>query len=195
MKKIKKGIAIDLDGVCVDVGKGLTKILSEINGRQIEQSEILTYDLALWGMPQYTHKKFFNKEFYMNLEPIKDSQEVINCLYEDNFIVLATARDQYPNVMEDTQEWLMEHGFLFDELVQSRKKTGPMKHYKLDYLIDDFHGNCFDLAEEGMNSILFEQPWNKYISFGTELEFKHIKRVKDWKDVTKYLNQCEEVFE
>ena len=192
--KIKSSIGIDIDGVITDTGKGLTTILSKINGRQIEHSEILTYDLALWGLPQYTHKKFFNKEFYQNLEPIKNSQEIINCLYEDNYVVLMTARDHYSEVMEDTSDWLIENGFLFDELVQSRNKVGPMKHFKLDYLIDDFHGNCFDLAKEGFNSLLFEQPWNKYISFGNELEHKHIKKVKDWKDVTKYLNQCTEVF-
>lgn len=196
----QKGIGIDIDGVISDTGKGLSKILSKINSMKINVEDIITYSLELWGLPKYSHKKFFNKKFYKSLEPIKNSQEVVNCLYEDNFTVLTTARDQYPNVMEDTFDWLVEHGFLFDELVQSRNKTGPMKHYNLDFLIDDYHGNCLDLAKEGMNSLLFEQPWNKYISFGSELEHKHIKKVEDWKHITEYLNQirfsnCREVLE
>ena len=193
MKKNKRGLGIDIDGVISNIGKELSKILSGINGEKIKHSDIITYDLKLWGLPQYTHKKFFNKKFYHNLEPIKDSREVVNCLYEDNQVVLITARDQYPKVMEDTYEWLVDNGFLFDDLIQSRNKTGPMKHYGLVFLIDDYHGNCFDLAKEGHDSMLFEQPWNKYLSFSTELEHKHIKRVKNWKDVSKYLGQCEEV--
>ena len=190
--KNKLGIGIDIDGVITDIGRGLSKILSEINNTKINVEDIITYSLELWGMPKYSHKKFFNKDFYHNLEPIENSREVVNCLYEDNYVALITARDQYPKVMEDTFEWLTDNGFLFDKLIQSRNKVGPMKHYKLDFLIDDYHGNCFDLAKEGMNSILFEQPWNKYISFGSDIEYKHIKKVKDWKDVTKYLNQCQE---
>ena len=200
MKKKRLGLAVDIDGVISNIGKGLEKILSGINGKEIKHKDIITYNLELWGLPKYSHKKFFNKEFYETLEPIKDSREVINCLYEDNYIVLVTARDQYPNVMNDTFKWLINNGFLCDELIQTRNKTGPMKHYNLDFLIDDFYGNCFDLAKEGHNSLLFEQPWNKYISFGSELEHKHIKRVKDWKHITEYLKQirvsnCREVLE
>ena len=195
MEKTKKSLAVDVDGVISNTGKKLAEILSNINGKKINHSDIITYNLELWGLPKYSHKKFFNKEFYKSLEPVEDSREVINCLYEDNFVVLITARDQYPNVMSDTNNWLMENGFLFDKLIQSRNKVGPMKHYKLDYLIDDFYGNCSDLAKEGMDSLLFEQPWNRYVSLGSNFEFKHIKKVRDWKDVTKYLNQCQEVFE
>lgn len=188
----QKGIGIDLDGVIADTGKGLTTILSNINDRHIDVSEIINYDLELLGLPKYSHKKFFNKEFYMNLKLIKDSREVINCLYEDNFVVLATARDHYPEVMDDTFDWLIDHGFLFDGLVQSRNKVGPMKHYELDYLIEDNFDTCCELAKEGMDSILFEQPWNKYVSFGRDIEYKHIKRLKNWKAIAHFVGQCKE---
>lgn len=187
----QKGIGIDLDGVTADTGKGLTTILSNINNRPINISEIINYNLELLGLPKYSHKKFFNKEFYMKLEPIENSREVINCLYEDNFIVLITARDHYPEVMDDTFNWLVDHGFLFDKLIQSRNKVGPMKHYELDYLIDDHFNTCYKLAKEGFDSILFEQPWNKYSTLNDESEYKHIKRLKNWKDVAYFVGQCQ----
>ena len=180
-------VAIDIDGVLADVGTGLVKVLSQINKRKVDLSEITTYSLEPLGMSHEDHKKYFTREFYMNLDPIKGS-EAVNCLYENNFIALVTARNQYPEVMDDTLEWLYENGFLFDKLIQSKNKVKPMKEYDLDFMVDDYHINCFNLSNQGYRSLLFTQPWNKSVS----LEGSRVKRVNDWKDITKYMGQCKE---
>lgn len=193
-KPLKLRIGIDICGVIADIGPSLEKILSKRQGRQVKKEEIITYNLKHMGVESHEYKDIFNKDFYTNLKPIKDAIDIINCLYDKNYISLITSRNQYSEVMKDTFDWLIDNGILFDNLIQSDNKVEPMKSEELDFLIDDHFGTCYNLAKNKINSYLFEQPWNKYSTFSDDLEFKHIKRAKNWKDVAHQINQCQKVY-
>lgn len=184
---IIKRFAVDIDGVIADIGQGLEKLLSKRLNREVKSEEITQYDLSYMGVKSKELKQIFNKDFYKNLPVIEGARETLSCLYPDNYISLVTSRNQYPEVMRDTFNWLIDNGILFDNLVQSTNKAEAMRNENLDFLIDDYFVTCRNLAKEGIDSFLFEQPWNREIKRKTAMEYKHIKRVKNWKDVTKYI--------
>ena len=190
-RKLKKRIGIDLDGVVSDIGPDLAKVLSKINKKIISPYEIISYKLDYFGLPSYEIKKVLNKDFYMNLKPIKGASQTICCLYDENYIEFITSRPK--DLMPDTLYWLISNGFLFDNLVNAKNKVIPMKEHNLDFLIDDCFEKCNQLAKAGLDSFLFEQPWNKYYK-RDELGLKHIKRVKNWKDIAHQINQCKDIF-
>lgn len=194
MVKLYKRIGIDIDGVITDIGSGLEKLLSQRLNRVVKKDEITNYDLKHMGVDSSELNKIFNHEFYKNLPVIENTREILYCLYDNNYISLITARDQYPEVMKDTFDWLIDNGILFDNLTQSANKIEVIKKENLDFLIDDYYVTCKNLANNGVDSLLFGQPWNRGVEKTSTSEYKHIKRVKNWKHIAYHINQCKDIF-
>lgn len=188
MVRIRNSIAFDIDGVVADTGPAFGKILSKINNRPVSKEEITEYNMANLGMSHFKLKNFLNNQFYKNLSPIKNSVEVINKLFQDNYIVFITARDQYKEVIKDTENWLFENGILFDDLIQERNKSIPMRDFELDCMVEDCYETCLDLAKKGIKTILFKQPWNKSYKLGTKEDGGLIKSVEDWNEIYYNIN-------
>ncbi|MBU4116279.1 MAG: hypothetical protein KKG94_00885 [Nanoarchaeota archaeon] len=188
MVRIKNRFACDADGVLTDTGSAFAKILSKINNRSVSQSEITEYSMANLGLPDSELKNYLNNQFYMNLSPIKNSVKLINELFQDNYIPIITARDQYDGVMQDTETWFFDNGVLFDDLIQERDKSIPIKELGLDFIVEDCYETCLDLAKKGIKTILFKQPWNKKYKLGTEEDKGLIKSVEDWHEIHYTIN-------
>ena len=182
MVRIKHNIACDIDGVITDTGSAFAKILSKINNRSVSKNEITEYNMANLGLPNSELRNYLNSEFYLKLKPIKNSIEVVNELYPENYLFFITKRDQYEEVMTDTEKWFISNGILFDDLIQERDKSIPIRELELDFIVEDCYETCLDLAKKGIKTILFHQPWNKYHKLGTKEDGGLIKPVKDWED-------------
>lgn len=104
-------------------------------------------------------------------------------------ISIVTARsDKESWKVERTKEWVNTHfpeigsshiAFVNHFYSDARPKSHACNELGITLMIDDSIENAYDLAEEGIVTILLEKPWNKHIPFDHHLVF----RVKDWHEI------------
>lgn len=98
------------------------------------------------------------------LKPMKDAVEVLTELAEHSLLSFITARPD----PEPVAAWL--HSVLGLEVYKKVRLAATGEHddkfdsindMGLKYFVDDRARTCIQLAGQGINSIVFQQPWNK----------------------------------
>ncbi|HEA21578.1 MAG TPA: 5'(3')-deoxyribonucleotidase [Pricia antarctica] len=111
-----------------------------------------------------------NRGFFRNLNPILDSQTVLEALNEKYEVYIASAAMQFPNSLEEKSEWLDVH---FPFIPWQRRILCGHKHIlKGDILIDD---RSYNLTEFQGRSLLFTSPHNIHTT--------GFERVNNWQEV------------
>ncbi len=185
MKKLK--IGIDIDGVIVDLVTSMLPLLSKFCGRSVRYSDICCFDIGkalnikekmggIWA-------EVYNGNILQLAPPIQGSIIGLSELNEHE-IWLITQRPI--SIRSDTVLWLCENKIEFDKLrfVDIVGKESISR--SLDVFLEDNLETACAIAEAGINSLLFDQPWNQ----NTKLP-QRCKRVKDWKDVVLYIKMLE----
>jgi len=115
-----------------------------------------------------------NRGFFRELNPIPNSQAVLQKLNEKYEVYIASAAMQFPNSLEEKSDWLDEH-FPFIPW-QKRILCGDKHVLRGDILIDD---RSYNLENFEGRSLLFTSPHNVHTN-GYE-------RVDNWQEVAKKL--------
>ena len=114
-----------------------------------------------------------------------NAREVINKLHEEGHqIIIISARDdkEYSNPYMTTYLYLVKHDILFDKIFVNIKDKGPLcKEEGFDVFIDDSITNCKSTINNGINTFIFDNTFNR--------KNNDIKRVYDWNDVYKTINE------
>ena len=114
-----------------------------------------------------------DNSFFLELDVIKDSQEVIQTLSAHYEVFIVTAAMEFPSSLTPKYQWLKKHfGFLNDK---NFVFCGDKSIIHADYLIDDTPSNLDTFKGEG---VLFTAPHNINIS--------GYKRLNNWKEVSDY---------
>lgn len=172
---VVKRIAIDMDEVMSHFSKKCLDMFNEEFSTNYMVADLEGKKLA------HLNEKFSDKvnqylaheTFFLDLEVIKDSQEVIQKLSEHYDIYIVTAAMEFPASLAPKYEWLKthfsflnEHHFVF---------CGDKSIIHADYLIDDTPRNLHTFKGEG---ILFTAPHNAH-----EMGYT---RLNNWREVEDY---------
>ncbi|MEM9680945.1 MAG: 5'(3')-deoxyribonucleotidase [Bacteroidota bacterium] len=108
--------------------------------------------------------------FFRTLEPIKDSQAIMEKLCDKHDVYIASAATEFPNSLHEKSDWLDEH-FPFINW-QHRIMCGHKFILRGDLLIDD---RTYNLERFQGDTLLFTSPHN--------INDNGYTRVNSWLDV------------
>src|SRR3989338_9271741 len=134
---------------------------------------------------------FFNKfqmdAFMHEMQPHPDAKEVLPKLAQHHDLFIITGRLE-PHTWE-VEDWLKKHfpGIFKKVLIAKnpyynsndhlKTKEEYCKELEISLFIDDDPNFALDVAQEGFQVLMIEQPWNK------KTKHKNIVHVKNWHDI------------
>lgn len=170
-------IFVDMDDVLADTyGKHI-----ELYNQEHQQELTLAHITGgeVWQNVPEQHQMSIHDHvnrigFFRDLEPIKDSQQVMEALWHKHEVYIATAATQFPNSLKEKSDWLDEH-FPFITW-QHRIMCGHKFILNGDLLIDD---RSYNLDKFQGDTLLFDSPHNVHDTGYT--------RVHNWLEVAERL--------
>jgi len=182
MKNLK--LAIDIDGVIVDLVAAMLPLLSEACGRPIRHEDIYCFDIGkalnIESKMQYIWDKVYSGNILQTAPPIKGAIIGLDQI-SNHEIWLVTHRPKL--AQKDTELWLDEKKIKYHrlEFVRSTKKLSVGLDFDV-FLEDNLEQACA-IAEAGIPAILLSHPWNTC----TTLPEKCI-RVSDWDAIARQID-------
>lgn len=178
MSKKRLKIAIDMDWVIADLMTKWINVYNEQYDDNLKVTDIKDWDVTLFVKPECGSKMLDIpkiKNFYLDLEVVKDSIEVTKKLSERFDLYIATDAMSTPSSMKAKYLWLQKNfphipdrNYIF---------CGDKSIVKTDFLIDDALHNLEKFSGDG---ILFNASWNQ--------NNNNFIRVYSWKDIEKYFD-------
>lgn len=190
VKTVKMNIAVDIDGVIADADTQFRKQMNRIFERNFPRSRVKTFKYEasfdfndkefklLYGL-------FLNKRIWQEVLPVRGAIESLKFLSKKSKIIIATARPL--EVKDVTLEWLKRYKVPYNEIhftLTEKHLLSENLKYRFHYFIEDHPDYALKIADSGINVLLFSYPWNKKIK-----EHALIKRVSNWKQILKVINQ------
>lgn len=172
--KIKKRIAVDMDGVLADVYAQFFR-LDEIKTGTRKTVESVTGVMELEAFP-YGREHVLSDDFFRSAPVMKDSQNILEQLNKQYEVFIVSSATEFPKSLSEKQAWLGEH-FPFISWKQM-VFCGSKIIIQADLMIDDHFKNLDYFTGQ---TLLFTQPHNQLADAG-----KHT-RVNDWKEIERLL--------
>ena len=179
-------IGIDIDGVIVDYATAMLPLLSEICGRPIEYQDLGNRDLGealnidgktvtdVW-------ERILISNFLRNAQPINGAIEGLSTLSQHE-IWLVTGR---PASMRSlTELWFQKKNVKYNNIVFDRIEHKLAVGRAFDVFVEDYLEEACAIAEAGVFSILFDQPWNQ-----AQVLPEKCRRVYDWNGVVQVIDE------
>ena len=168
---------VDMDEVIADAYYAHIEHYNREFGEQLSLADC--YGKEVWQCVPEDRQQSVRKHasrigFFRDLNPIKDSQEVLRELETKFELYIASAAMQFPNSLKEKSDWLDLY-FPFIPW-QNRILCGDKHILKGDILIDD---RSYNLQRFEGRSILFTSPHNVH-SNGFE-------RAENWRSVAEML--------
>lgn len=182
-------IGIDLDGVCFDFAASLRHWLVTKHGADPDSlPEPLVWDFFKdqW---QLTSTEFLahcaegvdGGVVFRHGDPFPDTVQALNALRQmGHTLHIVTHRTFGNRSVQNTSEWLTEHGLPYDTLTFSEDKT----LLRLDAFIEDNAENYLALDAAGVRSFLIDRPWNHHL--------ESARRVHSWWDFVREIEFMDE---
>lgn len=175
-------IGIDIDDTITDTYNYVIKKICKYYNLKKEQIDYMNYDQL-----QLNYPKIFNKEIYnevINSVKIKfNVKQVLKKLNINNEIYFITARNNeecdFP--YNTTVKYLLKNHIPFDNLeVGVIDKGTYCLNNNIDLFIDDSIRNCNQVNNVGIETIIFDTPYNKNSNF---------PRIYNWNEIEKFLER------
>jgi len=166
-------IFVDMDDVLADTyGKHLDWYNLDFN-QNLNLADISTGEV--WHNIPEVHRESVRNHartegFFLELEPLEDSVEIMKELYKKYDVYIATAATQFPNSLKEKSEWLAKHFPFIDW--QHQIMCGHKFILRGDLLIDD---RIYNLEKFVGDTLLYTSPHNN-MENGYE-------RVNNWKEI------------
>ena len=184
MKRLVVGL--DIDGVIVDLGTAMLPLFSEVCAKPVAYQDLCAWDFGeALSISQETMtrtwEQLFESDALRYAPPIDGAINGLSTLSKHE-IWLVTSR---PIITQDlTLSWLYDNGVHYDQIVFNRRGDKLAVGPKFDVFVEDFLDETKILAEAGIFTILFDQPWNKASELPT-----NCKRAYNWDDVLGMINE------
>lgn len=172
-------IAVDMDGVIANYVKKQFAFHQRLTGFTLSHKKLNGQKLRHY-VPEDIGNKItahMNEEsFFLDLEVISNSQQVLKELQKEHEIYIATAAVEFPLSFNAKYQWLKKHfSFINDTHIVF---CGDKSVIHTDYLIDDQPYNLQAFKGKG---ILFSAYHN--------LNNNEFERVNDWEEVSEYFKR------
>ena len=182
-------IGIDIDGVIVDFGSVILPLLSEVCARPVMYQDLCSWDLSKAlnideEIMANTWKQILDSDLLRHAPPIKGAIEGLSVLSKHE-IWLVTSRSV--SMQNLTSSWLHDNKVSYNQLVFDRLGNKHLVGPTFDVFVEDFIEEAYTIAEAGISTILFDQPWNK-----TSTLPKNCKRVYEWNAILSLIGNLEE---
>jgi len=159
-----KTIILDMDGVMVDLLKGLSKII----GLDMSKYPLGEYDL--WKAFPQQMKGFswddLGEDFWANLEPTAEASQIMEMIHGHNSFIFTCPINFYDGKLikgciEGKLRWLEKH--MPEHYKNELYLFGRHKHFittQNTILIDDNNEYVKEFSSAGGKAILFPRIWN-----------------------------------
>ncbi|WP_422104425.1 5' nucleotidase, NT5C type [Winogradskyella sp.] len=170
-------IFVDMDDVLACTYEKHIELYNKDYQQQLSLAEIVSGEV--WQNVPEQHQKSIREHasqlgFFADLEPKKDSQQVMEVLCQKYNVYIATAATQFPNSLKEKSVWLDQY-FPFITW-QHRIMCGHKHILHGDLLIDD---RSYNLKHFNGDTFLFDSPHNQHETNYT--------RVYSWLDIAERL--------
>jgi uncharacterized HAD superfamily protein len=179
-------IGLDIDGVIVDYATAMLPLLSEICGRPISYQDLGSRDLGeALNIDGRTVTDVWERVLISNLlrnaQPINGAIVGLSALSQHE-IWLVTGRPASMRYL--TELWFQKKNVKYDYLLFDRIENKLAVGQGFDVFVEDYLEEACAIAEAGVFSILFDQPWNQ----APALPEKCV-RVYDWNGVLQAIDK------
>ena len=179
-------IAIDIDGVLLDIIITYCEIYNKRYGTNYKKNDVVKWDFfADWNMDEETGFKIFF-EIYENSQDIpfidEDAPKIMKKLNEryDLDIVSARVPEYRTSIVDKLDSHDIKRGIQYTELILLHHKPYDIKlKQNYDLYVDD-NPNLVEPIKmmEDRILLLFDQPWNQ-----NSVCEDNVYRVHNWKEV------------
>jgi uncharacterized HAD superfamily protein len=179
-------IGLDIDGVIVDYAAVMLPILSEVCRRPVVAEDICAYDITEClniddESAEYVWQQTLGTDLLMAAPPIDGAVEGLAEL-DGHELWIVTGR---PSTLQDlTKSWLAHRNIRYDRIifdrVMNKMKVGPV----FDVFVEDFLDEARVIAEAGIFTILFNQPWNQSLMLPDNCH-----RVHNWSAIVNLISE------
>lgn len=180
MSRIRSAVGIDLDGVVADIVHqivefsrthiGLLLTAAELRSENVETCTPLTREQLV--------RMFTCREFFRRMPMIEGAKDAVAWLRDAGFSThFITDRFWYPEIEQDTREWLHFNGIAYESLNFARKadKHTTAVNLGLKWFVEDQLSNA-RLLSSSCHVLLVDTPYNQGATTGA------ITRVATLKD-------------
>ncbi|MDG4715723.1 MULTISPECIES: 5' nucleotidase, NT5C type [Winogradskyella] len=170
-------IFVDMDDVLADTYGKHIELYNQEHKQELSLANIESGEV--WHNVPEIHKESilqhaYQDGFFRDLEPIKDSIQVMEALCNKHNVYIATAATQFPNSLKEKSDWLDEHMPFITW--QHRIMCGHKFILNGDLLIDD---RSYNLERFAGDTLLFNSPHNQH-----ETDYT---RVNTWLEIAEKL--------
>jgi uncharacterized HAD superfamily protein len=179
-------IGLDIDGVIVDYAAVMLPLLSEVCRRPVTAEDICTYDITEClniddESAEYVWQQTLGTDLLMNAPPIDGAVEGLTAL-NGHEIWIVTGR---PSTLQGlTESWLSRRNIRYDRIIFDRIMNKMMVGPEFDVFVEDFLDGARVIAEAGVYTLLFNQPWNQSPALP-----KNCRRVYDWTTIVSLIKE------
>ncbi len=170
MNKINPAlIGFDIDGVVADTGGAFIRIAGvEYGINSITLDDITSFDVAdCLDVDQEIIEEIFTRllddPLTAGLQPMEDAISVLHRFAAEAPLTFVTARPNEEPIARWLKHFLQPATFEKVRMVamgEHDNKTSYIKDLGLKYFVDDRLQTCRKLASEGINPLVYNQPWN-----------------------------------
>jgi uncharacterized HAD superfamily protein len=185
MNKINPAlIGFDIDGVVADTGGAFIRIAGEEYGiHSITLDDITSFEVidcldVDQGIIEEIFSRLLDQPLIAGLQPMEDAIPVLHRFAEAAPLTFVTARPHAEPISRWLKHFLQPTTYEKTRLVamgEHNNKTSYIKDLGLKYFVDDRLQTCQTLANEGITSLVYSQPWNK--------NGHNLPTVDDWQDI------------
>lgn len=166
-------IFVDMDDVLADTyGKHIEWYNRDFN-KNLKRESILSGEVRDNVPPEHKENiqnHAWTSGFFLELEPLPNSIEVMAALCKQHEVYIATAATQFPNSLKEKSDWLATYFPFIDW--QHQIMCGNKNILKGDLLIDD---RAYNLEHFDGETLLFSNPHN--------IHETAYKRVYNWQEI------------
>lgn len=184
-------IGVDFDDVLIDMNGALMRFHNETFGTNYSIRELQTFDLEkIWNCTRLEMTErmrlFYRTHDPRAVTPIQGAVEILNRLKADHSLFIITGR---PHSVEEKTRATMAHHYpgifkevhftnFFAERTAAKTKAQFCRELGIELFIDDHHGWSHQIAEAGIDALLFDAPWNQ-----EPITHEKVKRIRHWDEV------------
>ena len=196
----QKRIGIDLDGTVADYMAGAVPLLQEHYGLTPDWSKAANRIEGVFGITKETRPPGMKETLYEGLhlfrnlpkiEPgIEELTHQLKCKGYKVYIV--TARTGSPIIREDTQFWLDQNGFEYDDIFHVEDKAVLCKLMRIHVMLEDEVMQIGDLQRSKINVVVPDRSWNRHLHDdpdAAERKRGRIRRVYNWQEAVSAVDE------
>jgi uncharacterized HAD superfamily protein len=164
-------LAFDIDGVVADIMTPFLALVRERynQGHHLRYHHITTFMLSecLDLPPRIIDeiiRELIDRPHELPVEPFPHAVPVLTRLAQETPLLFVTARDR----RQPIEHWLHRHLAPVPPAAIRVLATGDpdakihyLKDHHIEYFVEDRLETCLQLADHGINPIVFAQPWNR----------------------------------